>query len=158
MKKVILLNSFLLVSLLAIAQEKPAFNEAETTVYQVVIDLFDGMRAGDSAKVHQCFYAEVVMQSSFTTKKGDKVLKSGSLQNFLDAIGTPHKEVWDEKIRNTKINIDGNLAQVWTEYAFYLDEKFSHCGVDAILMTKTEDGWKIFSLADTRRRADCDWE
>jgi len=143
---------------MATAQEKPIFNEEEATVYQVVVDLFDGMREGDSAKVHQCYHPDVVKWTSYTSKKGEKVLKTGSLQKFLDAVGTPHDEIWDEKIRNTKINIDGNLAQVWTEYAFYLDDKFSHCGVDAFLMTKTEKGWKILSLADTRRRSDCDWE
>ena len=139
-------------------ERKPDFTNEEALVYQVVVDLFDAMREGDSAKVHRCYHPDVVKWTSFTTKKGEKVLKQGSLQKFLDAVGTPHDEVWDEKIRNTKINIDGNLAQVWTEYAFYLGDKFSHCGVDALLMTKTEEGWKILSLADTRRRADCDWE
>lgn len=157
MKNIMLLCLFSLLSFLSKAQEKPLFNEEKSAVYQVVVDLFDGMRAGDSAKVHHCYHPDVVKWTSYTNKKGEKVLKTGSLQKFLDAVGTPHDEVWDEKIRNTKINIDGNLAQVWTEYAFYLGDKFSHCGVDAFLMTKTEEGWKILSLADTRQRANCDW-
>jgi hypothetical protein len=44
---------------------------------------------------------------------------------------------------------------VWTRYAFYAGEQFSHCGVDAIQLGWTVDGWRIVALADTRRREGC---
>ncbi len=59
--------------------------------------------------------------------------------------------IWDPKIE-----IDGNLAQAWTQYAFYVGKKFSHCGVDAFQLFKGTDGtWKIFQLADTRQKEGC---
>ena len=128
----------------------------EKDVLKVVVHLFDGMRAGDSSIVSSCFYKHVDMFTSFTNKAGEAVLKKDNVQKFLDAVGTPHDEVWDEKIWDTEIRVDGNLAQVWTKYGFYLDDKFSHCGVDAILMTRTTDGWKIFHLSDTRQRQGCE--
>lgn len=134
---------------------KKELSTDEKDVLDVVVHLFDGMRAGDSSMVSSCFYKQVDMFTSYTNKKGEAVLVKDDVQKFINAVGTPHKEVWNEKIWDTEIRVDGNLAQVWTKYGFYLDEKFSHCGVDAILMTRTKDGWKIFHLSDTRQRKGC---
>ncbi len=125
-------------------------------VLAVINQLFDGMRAGDSAMVSAVFYPKATMFSSFTDQDGKPVLRKGDLQKFLEAIGTPHEEIWDEPIWDTEVRIDGNLAQVWTKYAFYAGEKFSHCGVDAFQLTRTEEGWKIFHLTDTRQREGCE--
>jgi hypothetical protein len=53
------------------------------------------------------------------------------------------------------VQIDGDFAQVWCDYAFYTDNTFSHCGIDAFQLHKGKDGWKIFHLADTRRKDNC---
>jgi len=115
------------------------------------------MREGDSAKVHSVFHNEIRMYTSYILKTGEKKLKQGELSEFLTAIGTPHPEIWNEKISNTNIQIDGNLAQVWTDYDFYIGEKFSHCGVDAFQLIRGDnDKWKIIHLIDTRRIKNCD--
>jgi hypothetical protein len=122
----------------------------------VVRKLFEGMQKGDSAMVHSVFASQVTLVTIFRNKAGDPVIKhESSIQDFLKAVGTPHKEVWHEEVWNIKVEIDGDLAQVWCDYAFYLDDRFSHCGVDAFLLHKEKEGWKIFHLADTRRKTDC---
>ncbi len=122
----------------------------------VIIKLFDGMREGDSAKVHSVFYDKVRMISSYRSKTGENVLNEDKLNGFLKAIGTVHPEIWDERISNTIIQIDGNIAQVWTDYEFYVGTKFSHCGVDAFQLVKNKNEiWKIINLIDTRRKENC---
>lgn len=134
-----------------------AQNSEEIAVKKVIDDLFEGMRAGDSTLVSSLFHAKVRMLTSHQTESGDPVLKEGSLNGFLNAIGTPHPNVWNEKIWNTEIRIDDDLAQVWTDYAFYVDEDFSHCGVDAFQLVKETDGqWRIIHLIDTRRKEPCE--
>ena len=125
-------------------------------VLDVVLTLFDGMREADSAKVHSVFRHDPELYTSFSNKDGKAILKKDELQKFLNAVGTPHEKVWDEPLWNIQINIDENLASVWTDYAFYAGLDFSHCGVDAFMLNKEENGWKIFHLTDTRRRIDCD--
>jgi len=139
----------------ATAQEA-ARHAAESAVVAVVVQLFDGMRAGDSAMVRSTFAPDVRLVST-SSRDGQPALQSVEIDRFLEAIGTPHEEVWDERLWNVEVRIDANLATVWTEYAFYLDEELSHCGVDAFQLFKASDGWKIFQIADTRRGADtCD--
>lgn len=132
--------------------------ETSKEVANVINQLFDGMRLGDSSMVNSCFYHEVEMLTTYTDREGNAHLKKGSAKDFLKAVGTPHDEVWDEKLFDTEIRIDDNLAQVWAEYSFFLDDKFSHCGVNAFHLFKTKEGWKIFHLTDTRRRTRCNDE
>ena len=107
--------------------------------------------------LHNAFSKEVTMASIGTDKNGKpNIRRESSLDGFLKSVGTPHAEVYHEMIWDEKILVDGNFAQVWTSYAFYLGKKFSHCGVDAFHLVKGEDGsWKIFHLADTRQKEGC---
>jgi len=132
------------------------FDEEQQEVFAVIEQLFDGMRAGDSSLVNDVFMPDVLLHTVATDPQGKPVFHQGNLQSFLVAVGTPHDQVWDEPVWNTKIHVDGKLAQVWTDYAFYIGKTFSHCGVDAFTLYKTKDGWKIFQLADTRRKQECD--
>ncbi|MBD81314.1 MAG: hypothetical protein CL840_20525 [Crocinitomicaceae bacterium] len=145
---------FLSGQLLAHAQHQVKPSDS-TAVIKVVNKLFDGMRQSDSAMVHDAFADEVQLLSTYTKKDGTKMVKEGSLVEFLVAVGTHHDQVWDEKLYNILVFVDGSIAQVWTEYSFYVGDKFSHCGVDAFQLVKYEGKWRIVSLVDTRKRSGC---
>lgn len=124
-------------------------------IRQVLVAMFDGMREGDSAKVGSVFKKDVRMFSAYRNSSGNSVLKEEQLSDFLKAVGTPHEEIWNEKIYNTSIQIDRDIAQVWTEYTFYINKTFSHCGIDAFQLVREENIWRIISLMDTRRKEGC---
>lgn len=126
----------------------------EEAVKKVIRTMFDGMRAGDSSMVHSVFIDDVRMQTIAPNRQGEMSLRDGSLSDFLNAVGTPHDQVWDERILDYQVKIDGAMAAVWTPYEFYAGEKFSHCGVNSFQLMKGNDGWKIIYLVDTRRRGD----
>lgn len=134
----------------------PAFahtQKAEKKEVRKVIDqLFDGMRKGDSSQVRKIFFPGAVLSTSFVNSKGEAKLHSDSIISFINAIGTPHKEVWDERLLSCEIRIDDNLATVWTKYAFYVDNVYSHEGVNAFQLAKTDGSWKILVITDTRRK------
>ena len=152
----VFLSVVMLASVLLSAGALKAQGSEELAVKKVIDDLFDGMRKGDSALVSNLFHKDVRMLTSYHSDSGERLLKEGSLKGFLEAIGTPHPHVWNEKIWNTEVRIDDNLAQVWTDYAFYIDQEFSHCGVDAFQLVREADGeWRIIHLIDTRRKEPC---
>jgi hypothetical protein len=125
-------------------------------VIAAVNRLFDGMRAGDSAMAHSAFDAMAELVSvSPPDSSGLHHVSVTPIDRFLAAIGTPHPDVWDERIFDTEVRIDAGLASVWAKYAFYRGETFSHCGVDVFALALRPDGWKIIHVADTRRTADC---
>jgi len=127
----------------------------EAAVRAVIDRLFKGMALGDSAMVHSSFSNEPAFTSMFTDKQGKPARRNEKLSQFLVAVGTPHKETWNEEIWDVKIQIDDAFAQAWCDFAFYADDKFSHCGVDAFHLHHDGTGWKIFHLADTRRKEPC---
>jgi len=53
------------------------------------------------------------------------------------------KQKMQERIWNPEVRINGLIANVSAPYDFWIDGKFSHCGVDAFDLIKTEEGWKI---------------
>ena len=129
-------------------------NDERTAVLRVITRLFDGMRAGDSAAVRSVFHPKAQLATAIV-RQGNAVVDVDNLDKFIQAVGTPHQEVWDERLSNTSVQLDGTLASVWTDYSFYLGDRFSHCGVDAFQLAKAGAAWQIVALADTRRRDGC---
>ena len=151
MKKIFLLFS---ISILSFSVSAQSVNE-EDSIINVVKMMFDGMRAGDSAMVSATFADDIQMFTIFKTKKGDHMLLKDKPQKFLNTVGTPHEVIWDEIIWSYDVQVDGLLASVWTEYSFYAGDKFSHCGVNDFQLFKSETGWEIINITDTRRRSNC---
>ena len=142
---------------LMLSMNSQAQSPDHEAVRKVIDQLFEGMRQGDSSMVSGLFHPKAIMMSSYRAEDGTPALKEGSLRDFLTAIGTPHPEIWNEEIWDTEIAIDDDLAQVWTNYAFYEGEKFSHCGIDAFQLVRGMDGqWRIIHLMDTRRKEPCE--
>jgi hypothetical protein len=135
----------------ALAQE-----DEETAVMEVVSALFDAMRAGDSAAMRATLHPSATAATASLREGVPTLTRETSLDGFVQAVGTPHDEVWDERIWDPEVKVDGLLATAWMNYAFFAGDTFSHCGVDAFQLFKGADGWKIFHIADTRRREACE--
>ncbi len=132
--------------------QDPAQDRA--AVLAVVRRLFDGMRSGDSAAVRATFHPKALLATA-AARQGKPQVEIDTVDAFVRAVGTPHSEVWDERIRRTQVDLDGPLASVWAEYSFYAGAKFSHCGIDAFQIARDGQEWRIVALMDTRRKHGC---
>lgn len=151
--KALLLSCSLLLTLPALAQTAPV--SAETEAVKATINaFFTGMRQGDSTMVRRTLAPGAVFHV-IQTRNGQTQLLPQKPDSFVKMVGTPHKEVYDERISFDKVLIDANLASVWTPYEFYFDSKFSHCGYNSFQLVKLADGWKIAHVIDTRRKDKC---
>lgn len=117
--------------------------------------LFKAMYDGDSTLASTVFAENASLNSVFTTKSGEQKVKEGDVTGFIVAIGKPHDEVWDERISNLSVKIDGDLAHAWMDYSFYIGDEFSHCGVNAMHLVRKNEEWRILQIVDTRRKSDC---
>lgn len=127
----------------------------ESEIMKVINQVFEAMRTNDSTLLKQSFVEKPNSFTAYINKEGESILRTDDFQRFVSAVGKPKEQVWNEPIWNEKVQIDGNLAAVWVDYAFYLDDQFSHCGVDAFHLINQDGTWKIFHFVDTRRRTDC---
>jgi hypothetical protein len=128
--------------------------QAEAEVLAVIRTFFDGMRSKDTAALRSALHADARLMSTGRDQAGNLVVRSDAMDGFLRTVATVPRH-FDEKIWDPEVRVDGDLATVWTWYAFYLDGTFSHCGVDAFQLARAADGWKIIQIADTRRTEGC---
>ncbi|ALJ01411.1 hypothetical protein DC20_12090 [Rufibacter tibetensis] len=133
----------------------PAVADAKA-VEAAVVRLFDGMRAGDSTMARSVLAANARLLSVGAGKDGIVMPRETPINKFVEMIGQNHPQALDERIWNVKVNVDGDLATLWCDYAFYVGDTFSHCGADAFQLYRSPQGWKIFVISDTRRKEGCD--
>jgi ketosteroid isomerase-like protein len=127
----------------------------DDAVKAVINNVFTAIHKGDTVLLKSAFANDVTMATVVKNKEGNVVMRRESLKSFVTAVGKPQPEPLTEEIWDVKVQRDGDFAQAWCDYAFYIGKRFSHCGVDAFQLYKTADGWKIFHLADTRRKENC---
>ncbi|WP_304516687.1 nuclear transport factor 2 family protein [Cecembia rubra] len=149
MKKIlVLVLSFLFVIQTLQAQE-------EKEVEKVIASMFEGMKNKDPEMVKMSFHPEASMQTVIAGESGAR-LGSNSVADFVNRIAaTPVGTTLDERILEYQIKIDGQMASAWTIYEFYVNDSFSHCGVNSFQLINTPEGWKITYVIDTRRKDGC---
>ncbi|MEM8487839.1 MAG: hypothetical protein AAF564_19975 [Bacteroidota bacterium] len=136
--------------------KEPAADAEIKAVRQVIDNLFDGMRAGDADMVASVFAEGASLHRAGVDREGKPRLGNTPVSAFVEAVGRPTDKVWDERIWNVDIKVDDRLASAWMNFAFYLGDTFSHCGVNSVQFFKGADGWKMISLADTNHRDTCE--
>ncbi|MCH7639846.1 MAG: nuclear transport factor 2 family protein [Bacteroidetes bacterium] len=151
MRAIFLALALLIFAPVAVAQPTNATQDPVAAVRAVVMELFDAMRAGDSTRVRDVFHEDARLHSSFSHEGVPMIGGGDSADGFVTVVGTPHDEVWDERVGEIHVRVDEGLATAWMDYRFFLGEAFSHCGVNAIQLVLTEDGWKMLNVVDTRR-------
>lgn len=152
MQKSFYFLSFIGIIVFGMIEEAPTYAQSDEADIRAVIDhLLDGMRSGDSTMVRSVMHEEALM-----ARAGSQGLRIGPVDGFVQAVGTPHDEIWDERIWNIQISVDGRLASAWMEFAFFLGDRLSHCGVNSMQFYRTDEGWKIIYLADTNRPPTCE--
>jgi Putative lumazine-binding len=131
--------------------------ESETVAQRAVVkELFDAMRAGDSARARAVFHPSMVsLMTSDVGPDGKGRIRATPVDAFVKSVGTPRTDVIDERIFNPRVLVDGTLASVWVEYSLYVGTRFIHCGVDVFHVAQVGDAWKIVALTDTRRQTGC---
>ncbi len=128
--------------------------EQERAVMAPIHRLFDAMRTGDSAQARAAF-GPFARLSRAPGEDGEFQIDDDAIERFIGAIGGEREEVWDERIWDWDVKVDGHLASVWVPYAFYIGERLSHCGVDAFQLVRLRGEWKIVHVMDTRRAEAC---
>lgn len=100
---------------------------------------------------------KIVLQTTSVNKAGKSELITESISKLLGAIANRKSDQkWDERLLDFNIQVDGNMASAWIPYEFWFNGEFSHCGVNSFQLFKSNEGWKIIYLIDTRRREGCE--
>ncbi|MDC6405575.1 MULTISPECIES: nuclear transport factor 2 family protein [Maribacter] len=129
----------------------------EDTVRNKVDEFFTAFHAQDSAGLANLVSEKIVLQTIGTGKDGETILRQENFEDLIRSIiSIPDSVKFREKLLDYSIQIDGAMANAWTPYEFWVNDTFSHCGVNSFQMVKQQGVWKIIYLIDTRRREGCE--
>ena len=121
-------------------------------VKDVIVTFFKGFHAKDSTIIKSVCAENMILQSIAESSKGSQI-KNQNPQDFYRSIATiPSTMLFEERVLEYSIQVDGAMAHVWTPYEFYVNNKLSHKGVNAFTLFKDNGLWKIVYLIDTRRK------
>jgi hypothetical protein len=124
-------------------------SDSENEVKQVIQNMFRAMQQADTSLLKTCFSDHVIFQTILNKPEG-ALIKTESVNNFIQSIGKQTPNALDERIEFGAIQIDPLMATVWTPYSFYYKGQYSHKGVNSFQLVKLKEGWKIQYLIDTR--------
>jgi putative lumazine-binding protein len=142
------------VSALALPHVATAQGSDREQILATVQKVFDAMRTRDTALLSQAFDSTARLVGVST--RGTPSVSLTMPSQFGAAISrAPAGDVWNERIYDPEVRIDGNVAQVWAYYTFHRNTTFNHCGIDAFMLVKVGTTWKITQLADSRRTEGC---
>lgn len=130
----------------------------DTLVVQKTIEaFFNAFHAQDSLAMRSLTTDSITLQSIGKNKEGETKLQIDDFDRFLKGIvAIPKERNFQERIKSYSIQVDGPMANAWTEYEFWIDGKLSHCGVNSFQLVDQGEGWKIIYLIDTRRKERCE--
>ena len=141
MKKLLVL--LFLCPLLAIGQQKTS---DEDQIKAVILKTFSAMKSVDSVALKSCFTEKAVLQISQIRPEGNLV-REVPIANFVKNVMTRKAGDMDERVLSWgPILVDHEIATAWVPYEFYLNGKFTHKGVDAFLLVKVGEEFKIQTL------------
>jgi hypothetical protein len=144
----------LMVAFIATPSRARAQESDRAAILATVQKVFDAMRTRDTALLSQAFDSSgrLVRVSTRGTPSVGLTVPS----QFGAAISrAPAGDVWNERIFDPEVRIDGDVAQVWAYYTFHRNGTFNHCGIDAFMLVKVGGTWKITQLADSNRQQGC---
>lgn len=139
---------------LATPSHATAQDDAEAGAVAAVQALFDAMAARDGDAIRNLLTEGANFVATAETADGVQVRESTG-QEFAASIGQPGPALL-ERLWDPHVMIEGPIAVVWTPYDFHVDGQFSHCGIDAVSLVHSADGWKISSIAYTRETEGCE--
>jgi hypothetical protein len=128
-------------------QPTPKDNAVTAPIYQ----LFDAMREHDQNKILAQFTQEALLQR--ITSKGEII--NTDVKKFALSISKNTAKL-DEHLLAVDIKQQNELASVWTPFAFYLNDKLSHCGSNSFQLVQLNGEWKIHYLIDVTYVGDCE--
>ena len=151
MKKSIFISLFLIGIATSFAQ-----TDNKAAVKQVVETFFEGFHKQDSVLMKSVLADAVVLQTTGRNKEGKTLFRNEKIEKLITSItNIPDSIAFQEKLTSWSIQVDRTMANAWVGYEFWLNGKFSHCGINSFQMVNFDGDWKIIYLIDTRGKVGC---
>lgn len=152
--RLVALAALALMSVDGLTATRLAAQSDDQAVIKVATDFLGGMRTRDTALMRSTVVPTTMVEIPGGTN-GFQWRRSAD--EFIAGVGKGTGPGGDERMRKPSVRIDGPMASVWAYYTFIKggETKIDHCGIDAFMLRKGPDGWKIYNISGTIRTTGC---
>lgn len=112
--------------------------------------LFAALAARDG----QAVLAQTLPQGRATAVDAGGQLRPMSWQEFAAGL-KPGPERLEEQLTDPAIDVDGDIAMVWSPYVFRINGQLRHCGTDHFDLVRVDGHWKLLNATWTQRTSGC---
>jgi hypothetical protein len=124
----------------------------EAAVVATVERLFDALYTRDSAAGIATFHpSATVLVVAGSPPTITQTTPAALIGGITRATGGAFKE----RIFDTEVRIDGDVAQLWAYFTVHIGKEFNRCGMDAMTLVREAGVWKISHASFTRRTQGC---
>jgi len=131
----------------------PASEEGQ--VLAPVQRLFDALAAKSPAAILAEVRPEGHATAIVAKPDGTSAITTHDWSSFAQRVAAPGPKLAETLAGTPAVEIDGDMAMVWTSYVFTVDGKTSHCGTDHIDLIREAGRWKILNITWTQRTTGC---
>jgi hypothetical protein len=153
-KTLLLISLFYVFAILACSTDSIKQSPEEKAVISVVENFFLALEKHDSTLAVTVVLPEAKFFSVREDSSGVR-WNSSVGEDFIKRVASSEED-WLERMWEPKVLIHKQMAVVWTPYDFYRNREFSHCGIDAFNLIKTNKGWKIAGIVYTVEPDGCE--
>ncbi|MEO7688583.1 MAG: nuclear transport factor 2 family protein [Sphingomonas sp.] len=116
--------------------------------------LFAGMAARDPQALLAQLRPEGGATVAIENPDGTRAVSHMAWTEFADHL-KPGPERYEERLTDPAVEVDGDIAMVWSPYTFLVDGKVHHCGVDHFDLVREAGAWKILNITWSQRTTGC---
>jgi hypothetical protein len=116
--------------------------------------LFDGLARRDSAIILAAMRPDATAIVAAEKPDGTRSVRRLTGAEFAAGV-KPGPERFEERLSDPAIEIDGDIAMVWSPYTFLIDGKVHHCGVDHFDLVRENGSWKVANVTWSSRTTGC---
>ena len=132
-----------------------ADTQADTAaVLATVNSLFAALTARDKAKALTYLRPDGAGQAVMEKADGTRTLRHMTWPQFLAGIA-PTGPRFVEALTDPAVEVDDDIAMVWSPYTATLDGKLAHCGIDHFDLVRENGRWAILNITWTQRTTGC---
>ncbi|GAA0672970.1 hypothetical protein FHT00_001628 [Sphingomonas insulae] len=136
------------------ANPLPYADPAAAAVMAPIDALFRGLAARDPAAILAQVRHEGGATVATEQPDGTRSVRHMTWQDFTAGV-KPGSERLEERLIDSVIEVDGDIAMVWGPYTFTINGKLHHCGVDHFDLIREAGAWKVLNVTWSQRTTGC---
>lgn len=137
------------------ANALPMQGSPEAAVMAPINAMFAGLAARDGAMILAQTRPEGGATVADEKADGTRAIRHISWAQFAGGI-KPGPEKYEERMTDPAIDMDGDIAMVWSPFTFRIDGKVHHCGVNHFDLVRENGAWKVLNVTWSSRTTGCE--